>query len=210
MFCISLLIIPAVFSWLPPPRRSHVRHLDRRWVFLVVHRLERAVSHHRKWVYIVTLASSDGRHRHLHDEGDGQHRGDLPQEDAILADLNWFEDRFGGVMPFEVVVRTGQAGQGRPNWPFLKKVERLQKVLAEEPQLVAFGFACGRPEVGQTGFFQRQPSPYTAALAAGAKLYGPLPIGTSGEGLKATASLWTARAPRSGFRPKWPTSVRKR
>ncbi|MGB1573167.1 MAG: efflux RND transporter permease subunit, partial [Flavobacteriales bacterium] len=54
MFCISLLIIPAVFSWLPPPRRRHVRHLDRRWVYLVVHRLERMVSHHRRAVYFVT------------------------------------------------------------------------------------------------------------------------------------------------------------
>ena len=56
MFVISLLIIPTVFSWLPPPRESQVRHLDRRWVFLVVSRLEKAVSHHRRAVYITTLA----------------------------------------------------------------------------------------------------------------------------------------------------------
>ena len=63
----------------------------------------------------------------------GNIAGDLPQEDVILADLHWFEDRFGGVMPFEVVVQTNKPGRVT-QLAFLKKVERLQKVLAEEPQ----------------------------------------------------------------------------
>ena len=135
MFCISLLIIPSVFSWLPPPKERHVRHLDRRWVFLVVSRLERAVSHHRRAVYMVTIAVlMVGGYGISLVRVTGNVAGDLPQEDVILADLHWFENRFGGVMPFEVMVQTNKPGRVT-QLSFLKKVERLQAVLADEAQI---------------------------------------------------------------------------
>ena len=173
MFCISLLIIPAVFSWLPPPRRRHLRHLDRRWVYLVVHRLERMVSHHRRAVYLVTagVLVLGGIGISLM-KVTGNVAGDLPQEDAILMDLHWFEDRFGGVMPFEVMIETDKPGRVT-QLAFLKKVERLQRVLSEEPQLLA-----------KQGFFRGNPSRYALPTRREQSFMGPYLTGTSGTGIE--------------------------
>lgn len=183
MFCISLLVIPAVFSWLPPPRRRHVRHLDRRWVFFVVQRLERAVSHHRKWVYVVTLCvlALGGLGISMM-KVTGNIAGDLPQEDVILADLHWFEDRFGGVMPFEVVVQTNKPGKVT-QLAFLKKVERLQKVLAEEPQISRSVSLVDGLKLAKQGFFQGNPSRYSLPSRREQSFMGPYLSGTAGGGI---------------------------
>ena len=183
MFCISLIIIPAVFSWLPPPSRSHVRHLDRRWVFLVVHRLERAVSHHRRGVYVVTavvlLLGIIGISKM---RVTGNVAGDLPQEDVILADLHWFEDRFGGVMPFEVVVRTDKPGKVT-QLAFLKKVERLQQVLSEEPQLSRSVSLVDGLKLAKQGFFGGNPARYSLPSRREQSFMGPYLTGMSGNGI---------------------------
>jgi uncharacterized protein len=184
MFCISLLIIPAVFSWLPPPHRRHLSHLDRRWVFLVVHRLERAVSHHRRWVYVVTLCvlALGGLGISMM-KVTGNIAGDLPQEDVILADLHWFEDRFGGVMPFEVVIQTNKPGKVT-QLAFLKKVERLQEVLAEEPQLSRSVSLVDGLKLAKQGFFQGNPARYSLPSRREQSFLGPYLSGTSGGGIE--------------------------
>ena len=183
MFCISLLIIPSVFSWLPPPRRRHVRHLDRRWVYLVVHRLERAVSQHRNRVYLVTcLILMLGVYGISLMRVTGNVAGDLPQEDVILADLNWFEDRFGGVMPFEVVVRTDKPGRVT-QLSFLKKVERLQRVLEEEPQLSRSVSLVDGLKLAKQGFFGGNPTRYSLPSRREQSFMGPYLTGTSGGGI---------------------------
>lgn len=183
MFCISLLIIPAVFSWLPPPRSRHVRHLDRRWVSLVVQRLERAVSHHRRAVYITTLAVLIlGGFGISQIKVTGNVAGDLPQEDAILTDLHWFEDRFGGVMPFEVMIETDKPGQVT-QLAFLKKVEQLQRVLAEEPQLSRSMSIVDGLKLAKQGFFRGNPSRYALPTRREQSFMGPYLSGTSGTGI---------------------------
>ncbi len=183
MFCISLLIIPAVFSWLPPPRRRHVRHLDRRWVFLVVHRLERAVSMHRKRVYLVTaVVLALGALGISLMKVTGNVAGDLPQEDVILSDLHWFEDRFGGVMPFEVVIRTDKPGKVT-QLAFLKKVERLQQVLEEEPQLSRSVSLVDGLKLAKQGFFGGNPDRYSLPSRREQSFMGPYLTGTSGAGI---------------------------
>ena len=179
MFCISLLIIPSVFSWLPPPKRRHVRHLDRRWVYHVVQRLERLVSHHRKAVYVVTLGVLllGGLGISLM-RVTGNVAGDLPQEDAILTDLTWFEDRFGGVMPFEVVVRTDKPGRAT-QLAFLKKVERLQNVLAEEPQLSRSVSIVDGLKLAKQGFFRGNPARYSLPTRREQSFMGPYLTGTT-------------------------------
>ena len=183
MFCISLLIIPAVFSWLPPPRSRHVRHLDRRWVSLVVQRLERAVSHHRRAVYITTVAVLIlGGFGISQIKVTGNVAGDLPQEDAILTDLHWFEDRFGGVMPFEVMIETDKPGQVT-QLAFLKKVEQLQRVLAEEPQLSRSMSIVDGLKLAKQGFFRGNPSRYALPTRREQSFMGPYLSGTSGTGI---------------------------
>lgn len=183
MFCISLLIIPSVFSWLPPPKERHVRHLDRRWVFLVVSRLERAVSHHRRVVYMVTIAVlMIGGYGISLVRVTGNVAGDLPQEDVILADLHWFENRFGGVMPFEVMVQTNKPGRVT-QLSFLKKVERLQAVLADETQISRSMSIVDGLKFAKQGFFGGNPGRYALPTRREQSFMGPYLNGSSGSGI---------------------------
>ena len=112
----------------------------------------------------------------------GNVAGDLPQEDVILADLNWFEDRFGGVMPFEVVVRTDKPGRVT-QLSFLKKVERLQRVLEEEPQLSRSVSLVDGLKLAKQGFFGGNPTRYSLPSRREQSFMGPYLTGTSGGGI---------------------------
>lgn len=135
MFMISLITIPTVFSFLPEPARRHVRHLDRRWLFTVVNRLVHIVTNHRRPVYISTIGFVLlGFFGISLMETTGNLVDDLPQEDRVITDLRWFESRFNGVMPFEVIIDTKKPGTALRD-KNLRRMESMQKLLAEYPQI---------------------------------------------------------------------------
>ena len=104
-FGISIVLIPALFTWLPEPKERHLTHLDRVWVDKVVGTFVRTVQSGRRPVYdaglIVAGFSAWGMTRMV---TTGNIVDDLPEEDRVLVDLAWLEERFNGVMPFEVLV----------------------------------------------------------------------------------------------------------
>lgn len=134
VFVISIITIPTLFSYMREPRRRHVRHLDRRWLNLVVNKLVHVVQTKRKQVYIITsVILVIGLYGLSLVQTTGNIVDDLPQTDKVITDLRWFEDQFNGVMPFEVVVDAKRNGQivKRNN---LKRIEKLQDLLKEYPQ----------------------------------------------------------------------------
>lgn len=134
MFLISLITIPTVFSFLPEPKRKHVRHLDRRWLFTVVNQLVHIVTNHRQKVYIGTIGFVVFGFIGISQmETTGNIVDDLPQEDKVITDLHWFESRFNGVMPFEVIIDTKRSGQVLRE-KNLRRMEQMQELLAEYPQ----------------------------------------------------------------------------
>ena len=104
-FGISIVLIPALFTWLPEPKERHLTHLDRVWVDKVVGTFVRTVQSGRRPVYVAGLIvagfSAWGMTRMV---TTGNIVDDLPEEDRVLVDLAWLEERFNGVMPFEVLV----------------------------------------------------------------------------------------------------------
>lgn len=135
MFLISLITIPTVFSFLPEPRRRHVRHLDRRWLFQVVNQLVHIVTNHRRPVYIGTIGFVVlGFVGISLMETTGNLVDDLPQDDRVITDLRWFESRFKGVMPFEVIIDTQKPGTVLRD-KNLRRMEEMQELLAEYPQV---------------------------------------------------------------------------
>jgi hypothetical protein len=160
VFVISILIIPAVFSWLPAPRPRQIGHLDRQWVFQVVSRLELLVLNHRRAVYWTTvLVLIVGGYGISQVRITGNIADDLPREDTIIQDLRWFETEFGGVMPFEVIIHTDQPG-AVTQLSFLKKLERLQKVLAQEPNISKSVSLADGWKLARQGFYQGNPAKF--------------------------------------------------
>ncbi len=134
VFVISLVVIPTVYSFLPEPKRKHVRHLDRKWVYMVVNSLVNVVTYHRRAVYVVTVVVVLlGFYGISLMQTTGNIVDDLPQEDRVIQDLRFFENNFNGVMPFEVVLDAGKKGLiTKP--AMLAKIGDFQELLATYPQ----------------------------------------------------------------------------
>ena len=135
LFFISLILIPAVLSFLPAPKSRHTKYLEnprlRRWL----DRLERWSLNHRKFIYGITTAilivAVVGI---LRLESNGYIVDDLPKTDKIYTDLKFFESNFKGVMPLEIIIDTKRKrGVNNPN--NLVKIDSLSRFLASMPEI---------------------------------------------------------------------------
>jgi predicted RND superfamily exporter protein len=133
---ISLLLIPVVFSFLPPPSLSHTKHLQSRLTRKLLEKIDYWVHHHRPAIYItvlvLVLVSIAGIFRIL---PLGYVVDDLPKRDPILLDLKYFEKNYNGVLPFELSIDTRKnngvfSNGGRT----LYKLNRLQKLFQQYPE----------------------------------------------------------------------------
>ena len=105
IFVISLILLPALFSFLPPPKSRHTQYMDSGWMARLLNTLATWVFSHRPWIYGITIVACIigglGAARlksvaHIVD--------DLPKSDKVYQDLKFFEANFHGVMPLEIVV----------------------------------------------------------------------------------------------------------
>lgn len=107
IFFISLAAIPAVLSYLPPPKQRHTKYLDSRWLDVVLSRIEKWVFNHTKAIYIITvLALVISVAGILRLVSVGHMVDDIPKTDSIYVDLKFFEKNFKGIMPLEIIVDT--------------------------------------------------------------------------------------------------------
>lgn len=133
-FVISLILIPIVFSFLPPPSAKQIKHLDRKGLSRILTRIDRWV-HQYRWrvysvVFVIIAISLYGMSKIT---TVGFVVDDLPKKDIIYRDLKFFETNFRGVLPFEVSIDTRKQG-GALELKTLYKINRLQKLLAQYPQ----------------------------------------------------------------------------
>ena len=134
LWALSMLLIPIMFSYMPPPNPRHLSHLDRKWLDRAVEWIVKAGKTQRPVIYsltaIMTVVAIWGLFR-LKDES--RIVDDLPEDDPVLTDLRFFERNFHGVMPLEVVIDTHKKG-GALKDATLKRIEQLQDSLATYPE----------------------------------------------------------------------------
>ena len=133
LFFISLIFIPSILSYLPPPKPKHMRYLDNRFLEQVLLKVEKWAFHHAKWVYgitlVITVFAILGIFRL---KSEGFIVDDLPQSDKIFTDLKWFEKNFGGVMPLEIMVDTKKK-KGLFRIKPIEKIDALSAYIASNP-----------------------------------------------------------------------------
>jgi predicted RND superfamily exporter protein len=136
LFFISLLFIPAVLSFLPPPKSRHTKYLNNPGLNRWLARLERWSLNHRTLIFSVTavliIASVGGISRlktlgHIVD--------DLPKSDRVYADLRFFESNFKGVMPLEIIVDTKKKFGVTRNLDNLQRIDSLSQYLVTMPAI---------------------------------------------------------------------------
>jgi predicted RND superfamily exporter protein len=129
-FLISLILIPAVFSYLPSPTARQTRHLDARTLNGVLRFYNRIIHFNRPAIYVLTgivvLISIIGV---LKIKALAYMVDDLPETSSVKMDLAFFESNFKGVMPLEIVVDTGKK-RGVLRLENLKKIEELEDTLS--------------------------------------------------------------------------------
>jgi uncharacterized protein len=134
-FLISLFLIPIIFSFLPPPELKYTKHLDRKYTVAILTKIDKLVHTRRKLIYAVVVGSVL-----ISIYGISQIKAlgfivdDLPQNDPIYADMHYFENCFGGVLPMEIKIDSRQAkGIFAEDGKTLYKMERLQRMLKDYP-----------------------------------------------------------------------------
>ena len=137
LFFISIIFIPVVLSFLPPPKPRHTRYLDNKWLLSILDRLEIWSVSHRKTIYALTgillIVAVAGI---LRLRSEGFMVDDLPKTDKIYTDLKFFEKHFKGVMPLEIVVDTKRKNGLRANMlQTFGKIDSLSGFIAAQPEM---------------------------------------------------------------------------
>ena len=136
LFLISLLFIPPVLTFLPPPTTKHVKYLENKFLERVLIKIERWTFKHTQWVFAITsilvVVSIMGLMRI---KKEAFIVDDLPKKDTLYTDLKWFEKEAGGVMPLEIVIDTKKKnGLVRSIKP-LEAIDDLHQYLVAQPEL---------------------------------------------------------------------------
>lgn len=105
LFFISLFLIPAVLSFLPSPKAAHMKYLNNQRLQRWLDRLEFWSLNHRRTIFITTalaLAVSVAGMFRL--KSLAYVVDDVPHNDKVYQDLKFFEEKFGGVLPLEIMI----------------------------------------------------------------------------------------------------------
>lgn len=134
IFINGLLIIPIIYSFLPPPKTKHTRHMEKKWKTTMVDWIIETVTYRRKIVYTLALLLVGAAIYGISKiEVTGNLADDLPKGHYVTKDLRFLEKNFNGVMPFEVTIdakKPGFAGKDHT----IKKIEKMQEIFAEYNQ----------------------------------------------------------------------------
>ena len=128
-YFVSIILIPAVFSYLPPPSKRQLKHLGFKPLDSTLGFLDWLVHNYRPLVYVVTtIVVSVSLYGLYKLDSVSYLVDDIPAESKIKKDLTFFEDNFSGIMPMEVVVDTGKK-KGVMQLKNLRRVAELEEFL---------------------------------------------------------------------------------
>jgi hypothetical protein len=160
VFVISLIVVPTIYSFLPPPDTKHVRHLDRKWIYIAVNQLVNIVTNHRKAVYLSAIVVvALGLYGISLIKTTGNIVDDLPDSERVISDLQFFEDRFNGVMPFEVLIDTGKKGAATKP-AMLQKIDEFQRLLETYPEFSRSISIVDASKFAKQAFYNGSPDRY--------------------------------------------------
>ena len=135
VFILSILLIPIIFSFLDGPKERHVKHLDNRVMQRIVDHLVRISLNHRAAVYSITgIVLFLGIIGITRIKTTGYMLDDIPHDNTLYVDLKFFEKNFNGIMPLEIMIEAPKSN-GVIQASFLRKMDKLQRKLAQYPEL---------------------------------------------------------------------------
>ena len=133
-YFLCILLLPIILSFIDPPSERHVKHLDSKVFRAILDKIIHMISHRRKVIYTISLllilAGAFGISLM---KTSGKVVDDFQKDDPIYLDLKFFENNFGGVMPFEISVDTKKKN-GVMVGSTIEKIDRLQLMINAYPE----------------------------------------------------------------------------
>ncbi len=132
LLCITLL--PIIFSFIDPPTEKHTKHLDSNFFGAIITKIIYMISYRRNLIYgiALTLLLIGGVGISMM-KTSGKIVDDFETDDPIYLDLKFFENNFGGVMPFEISIDTRKKN-GVIAGTTIDKINELQKIVNSYPE----------------------------------------------------------------------------
>ena len=132
VLCISLL--PIIFSFIDPPSVKHLKHLESNFFGGIINKIIYLISNRRNVIYgIAVVLLVIGSLGISMMKTSGKVVDDFRNDDPIYVDLKFFENNFGGVMPFEISIDTKKKN-GVFVGATLDKINELQKMVNSYPE----------------------------------------------------------------------------
>jgi len=160
IFILSLLIIPIIYSYMPLPNDKHLRHLGKQWIEGFVEWIVKMVRDKRITIYFTSVAvlgiSIIGI---FNIKISGSLLEDMPQNAEFFKDIKFFEDKFDGVLPLEIMIDTK-----RPNSVIklstLKKMDQLASEIVDIKELSAPLSVVNLAKYSKQAFYNNNPKYY--------------------------------------------------
>lgn len=159
-FIISLVYLPAIFSYLPMPSSKHTAHLESSLMKNMLQKITTLVVSHRKKIYITSvILAIIGAVGMWRIKAVSYMVDDLPQSSRIIQDLKFLEKNFKGVMPLEIVIDAGKPkAMRRPD--VLTKIDSFQRFLQTIPHFTPPLSAVTLLKAANQAYFNGSPSDF--------------------------------------------------
>ena len=159
-FIVSIILIPAVFSYLPKPQGKRLKHLNFKLIDKFLTGVDLLVHRHKYKVFVVisilVVASLIGIYR-VHSVS--FMIDDIPEDSQIKKDLVFFESNFSGIMPLEIVVNTGRK-RGVINNKNLQKFDELEHFLEAQEYISKPVSIVSLVKAARQAFYNNNPDYY--------------------------------------------------
>jgi len=134
LYILCIILLPIIFSMQKPPLPKHVKHLDSNFFGAVLDKIIYLISYRRKLIYsiagVLVVVGFLGLSMM---KTSGKIVDDFRTNDPTYVDLKFFENNFGGVMPFEISVDTKKKN-GVMVYSTIQKIDKLQKTINKYPE----------------------------------------------------------------------------
>ena len=138
LFVTSLILIPTLYSFLPPPNKKHTGYLESKWLNNLLTTFVKLSFKYRAGVYassigLLVLAivgiSKLNAVGHIVD--------DLPSSNKVYTDLKFFEKNFNGIMPLVILIKTHKKYGALTSLPTWEKADELLEYLEAKEEIGA-------------------------------------------------------------------------
>jgi len=161
VFLLSLFLVPIFFSLLPKPKFRHLKYLNRKSLSFIIDYLKRITTNYRPVIYILTIAIVVvGFWGMAILKTTGNVVDDIPKDNKINSDLEFFEKEFKGVLPFEIQIDTKNK-KGVLQLATLKRISKLQDTLANHKEFSKSLSVADLVKISKQAYFNGDSSKYS-------------------------------------------------